>query len=97
MFSSDGIDWGMVADDVTHISLETSDGEFHEFPRPEPITLKLTSTEAQTLRCVFARIGGDPETTRRGITDRVDSMLADAEVEDDGSEMGVRGYIEFSS
>lgn len=44
---------------------------------PEAFVLHLSREEADVLRAILNRIGGDPKTTRRGIADRVNDALRD--------------------
>jgi hypothetical protein len=39
------------------------------------VSLELTIEEAETLRDILARVGGHPETTRRGLTDETLNSL----------------------
>lgn len=41
----------------------------------EVITLALNRAEATILMDIFSRIGGDPETTRRGLVDNMNDAL----------------------
>jgi hypothetical protein len=41
-------------------------------------TLTLTDEEAQVLMDIFGRVGGDPDTTRRGLVDGISRALRDA-------------------
>lgn len=49
------------------------------------VTLTMAVEEAETLRAVFSRIGGDPRTTRRGHTDALNAALRQAGVQEPGA------------
>lgn len=45
---------------------------------PAGITLHLTDEEASCLADIFYRVGGNPETTRRGLVDGISTALSKA-------------------
>ncbi len=49
-----------------------------EMEVPDGVSLKLTDSEAETLRIIFQWIGGHPKSTRRGDTDAINNALYDA-------------------
>lgn len=44
------------------------------------VTLKLTGDEAKMIRDILYRVGGSPDTSRRGMADAIASALDDAGV-----------------
>ncbi len=70
------IEWSTVSPDATRVVLENDEGEIvEEYKRPKPVVLTLTPAQAQALRTVTARVGGDPDTTERRYIDDVCRML----------------------
>lgn len=64
-----------------------------EYGKEEMVRLVLSVEEAEALRAVLMRIGGDGETTRRGLTSAVNTALHEAGVKwelGDGDDLGPR-------
>lgn len=58
-----------------HAEIKTVEREVTITQEVEVVTLELTKDEAQFLRDITHRIGGNPGTSRRGIADRLSLAL----------------------
>lgn len=63
-------------------------------PQVESIIIEITGEEALALRAVFAQVGGNSDTTRRGLIDSVSRMVGKA-INDCYDSTDIEGSIYF--